>query len=250
MFEHTPWIVEQVQHYLGIPLSTLLGNAGFKATPEQLFPSHVVMALIILFSLVLFLNIMKKKLTIYPSFMQYILEAYINFINSLVSDIIGEKGKKYLPCIGTLGLFILLSNLLGLIPGLASPTSNINVTAGCALFIFLYYHWQGFKEQKLKYLKQFLGPFELKGFWSTAGAILMAPIEIIGHFSRPLSLTIRLFGNIFGEDFIIIILFSLVPLFVPLPMMCLAIFTSLVQTLVFIMLSTIYIAGAVAEAHH
>jgi len=244
MEEHIPWIVRIVQEYIGKPLSNFLMQIGVRISPEQLFPTHIVMALIVVIFLVIFLSIMKGRYSIYPSTIQHILESYVNFINSMLSDIIGEKGKKFLPCIGTLGLFILLSNLLGLIPGFASPTSNINVTAGCAVFIFIYYHWQGIKELGLlKYIRQFMGPY----LWL---AWLMFPIEVIGHFSRPLSLSIRLFGNIFGEDLIIIILFSLVPVLIPLPLMCLAVFTSLVQTLVFIMLSTIYIAGAVSEEQH
>jgi len=251
MFEHVPWIVVIVQKYFGVPLCSLLGTYGLKTTPELLFPGHIVMAFIIVFFLLVFLGMMKKRLSIYPNLAQYFMESYVNFISSMVIDTIGEKGKKYIPCIGTLGIFILLSNLLGLIPGLTSPTSNINITAGCALFVFMYYHWQGIKEQgMLRYIKHFMGPFELKGA-GIAGAALMFPIELIGHFARPLSLSMRLFGNIFGEDLIIIIFFSLIPLLVPLPMMCLAIFTSLIQTLVFVMLSTIYIAGAVAvEEHH
>src|SRR4030042_5163616 len=147
MFEHVPWIVKVVQYYLGMPLASLLQKLGIEVTPEQLFPVHVVTSLLIILSVVVFVSIMKKRLSIYPSMMQYIVEGYVGFINSMVIDIIGEKGKKYLPCIGTLGVFILLSNLLGLIPGLASPTSNINITGGCAIFIFVYYHWQGIREQ-------------------------------------------------------------------------------------------------------
>jgi F-type H+-transporting ATPase subunit a len=209
-----------------------------------------VLSLLIVIFLVIFFSIISRRLKIYPSMTQYILEAYVNFINSMVSDLIGEKGKRYIPCIGTLGIFILLSNLLGLIPGLASPTSNINVTGGCAIFIFIYYHWQGLKEHGLvKYLRHFMGPIELKGL-NILLAFLIFPVELIGHFSRPLSLSIRLFGNIFGEDLVILILFSLIPLLVPLPIMCLAIFTSVIQALVFVMLSTIYIAGAVESMEH
>ena len=204
------------------------------------------MALFVLLFCAIFFGYWKKKYEVYPSFMQQVLEAYFRFIQNLVRDMIGPQGRRFIPVIGTLGIFILLSNLMGLIPIFKSPTSNVNVTFGCAAFIFIYYHAVGIRSHGLlNYIKHFAGPV----WWM---APLFFPVEIIGHFSRPLSLTIRLFGNIFGEDTIIAILFMLVPFLVPLPMMCLAIFTSLIQTLVFIMLSSVYIAGAIAheESHH
>jgi F-type H+-transporting ATPase subunit a len=132
---------------------------------------------------------------------------------------------------------------MGLIPIFKSPTANINVTFSCALTVFIYYHSQGIRKQGIfNYLKHFAGPV----LWL---APIMIPIEVIGHFARPVSLSFRLFGNIFGEDTIILILAGLVPFIVPLPMMLLAVFTSLIQTLVFIMLSSVYIAGAIAHEH-
>jgi F-type H+-transporting ATPase subunit a len=143
--------------------------------------------------------------------------------------------------IGTLGLFILCSNLLGLIPGFMSPTSKLNVPVGCALTVFVYYHYQGMKAQGvLKYLKHFSGPIPLL-------APLMVPIEIISHFSRPVSLSIRLFSNIYAEEMLIVVIASLIPYFLPLPFMVLALITGSLQTFVFMLLACIYIAGAVAH---
>jgi len=122
-----------------------------------------------------------------------------------------------------------------------SPTSKLNVTVGCALTVFTYYHWQGIKSQGVfKYLKHFMGPIPLI-------APLMVPIEIISHFSRPVSLSIRLFGNIFAEELLIVITVSIIPFFLPLPFMAVAIFTAVIQAFVFVLLSCIYIAGAVAH---
>ena len=130
---------------------------------------------------------------------------------------------------------------MGLVPGFMSPTSKLNVTAGCALTVFIYYHWQGVKAQGLlKYLKHFMGPIPLL-------APLMVPIEIISHFSRPLSLSMRLFGNIFAEELLILIMASIIPFLLPLPFMAIAIITAVVQAYVFVLLSCIYIAGAVAH---
>ena len=239
MFEHKLGYVE----WLTERFYALVDGAGWHLAHKPI--DHVVMAFFIMLFCTIFFGYWKKKYNVYPGFTQQVLETYFRFIENLVKDMIGPAGKKFIPVIGTLGIFILLANLMGLIPIFKSPTSNVNVTFGCAAFIFIYYHAMGIKHQGLiGYIKHFAGPV----WWL---APLFFPVEIIGHFSRPLSLTIRLFGNIFGEDTIIAILFTLVPFLVPLPMMCLAIFTSLIQTLVFIMLSSVYIAGAVAheESH-
>jgi len=235
MFEHKLAYVE----WLTDKFYALVTTLGFYLPHKAL--DHVWMAFFVVLFCTIFFSYWKNKYGVYPSFMQQVLETYFNFIQNLVRDMIGPEGKRYIPLIGTLGLFILLSNLMGLIPIFKSPTSNINVTFGCAAFVFIYYHAQGIRHQgPLGYLKHFAGPV----WWL---APLFFPVEIIGHFSRPLSLTIRLFGNIFGEDTIIAILFMLAPFLVPLPMMCLAIFTSLIQTLVFIMLTCVYIGGAIAH---
>jgi F-type H+-transporting ATPase subunit a len=241
MFEHKLDYVEWLtQHFYA-----LVHRFGLNLPEKPM--DHVWMALFVVLFCALFFGYWKKKYKVYPGFTQQVIETYFRFIENLVKDMIGPKGKQFIPVIGTLGVFILLSNLMGLIPIFKSPTSNVNVTFACAVFIFIYYHATGIRHQGLlNYIKHFAGPV----WWL---APLFFPVEIIGHFSRPLSLTIRLFGNIFGEDTIIAILTMLVPfgLLVPLPMMCLAIFTSLIQTLVFIMLSSVYIAGAIAheESH-
>ncbi len=138
---------------------------------------------------------------------------------------------------------LLFSNFLGLIPGFLAPTSNLNSTAAPALVVFAVYQYIGIRKHGAGYIKHFfLGPVS----WL---APLMLIIELIGHFARPLSLSMRLFGNIFGEDLVIIILFMLVPFLVPLPMFFLGLFTSALQAYVFMMLSMIYISGALEEAH-
>jgi F-type H+-transporting ATPase subunit a len=145
-----------------------------------------------------------------------------------------------------MGFFILIGNLMGLVPGLMAPTSSINVTLGCALTVFVYYHVQGVREQGAwNYVKHFAAPPGAPIFI----APIMLPIELISHVSRVLSLSLRLFGNIFGEELVILILFSIVPFLVPLPMMFLGIITGSLQAFIFVMLTTIYLAGAVATEH-
>jgi F-type H+-transporting ATPase subunit a len=240
--EHSLFIVELINKLLSRPLSSLLAFMGIEvAHPEHLIPDYVVMSLIAAGLLMLFFSLSSKKPQLIPSRIQSVMELIIQFFEGLLSDLIGKDGKKYLPLVGTIGLFILTCNLMGLVPGFMSPTSKLNVTAGCALTVFIYYHWQGIKSQGLfKYMKHFMGPIPLL-------APLMVPIEIISHFSRPLSLSMRLFGNIFAEELLILIMASIIPFLLPLPFMAIAIITAVVQAYVFVLLSCIYIAGAVAH---
>ncbi len=240
--EHSLAVVEVFNKIIGKPLASLLTLLGINVkNPDHLFPDYIVMVLFVAGFLMLFFGLSSRRLRIVPSKRQSILELIIEAFQNLLVDIIGEEGKKYLPMIATIGLFILSCNLLGLLPGFMSPTSKLNVTAGCALVVFVYYHWQGIKSQGLfKYLKHFTGPIPLL-------APLLLPIEIISHFSRPVSLSIRLFGNIFAEELLIVIIASIIPFFLPLPFMAVAIFTSIIQAFVFVLLACIYIAGAVTH---
>jgi len=139
-------------------------------------------------------------------------------------------------------IFILVCNLIGIIPGFEPPTANINTNLAMALVVFFSTHVVGIFTHGFKYIKQFLGPV----WWLIP---LMLPIEVISHLSRPLSLTFRLFGNIAGEDIVLLVVLMLVPFLVPLPIMVLMIFTSIVQALVFMLLAMMYIGGAMEEGH-
>ena len=183
-----------------------------------------------------------RNLQVYPGRLQNIMEVIIDGLHALLIDTMGEHGKKFFPLIATLGLFILTANLIGIIPGFESPTANINTNLAMALVVFFSTHVVGVITHGFKYVKQFLGPV----WWLIP---LMLPIELISHLSRPLSLTFRLFGNIAGEDIVLLVVLLLVPLLVPLPIMFLMIFTSIVQALVFVLLSMMYIGGAMEEAH-
>ena len=245
--EHSLAIVEFFNKVFGPPIAALLGLVGVHVKdPRNCIADYVVMVLIVALFMILFFTLAGRKRALIPGKMQNILEFIVEFFEGQMTEIIGPEGKKFLPVVGTVGLFIFFSNMLGLIPGLMSPTSKLNVTVGCALTVFVYYHVQGMKAQgPLKYLKHFMGPIP-------ALAPLMLPIELISHFSRPVSLSIRLFSNIFAEEVLIVVIASLIPVLLPLPFMALAIFTAVLQAFVFVLLSCIYIAGAVeqAEEHH
>jgi F-type H+-transporting ATPase subunit a len=239
--EHSLYIVELANRVFGRAVAYLLGLVGIKvADPLHVIPDYVVMVVVVFAVLAVVFTLASRKLTLVPSRRQSVLEMVFGLFEGLVTDTVGPEGRKYLPVIGTVGLFIFSANLIGLVPGFMSPTSKLNVTVGCALVVFFYYHAQGVRAQGLKYFKHFLGPIP-------ALAPLMIPIEIISHFSRPVSLSMRLFGNIFAEELLIVIMASIIPFLLPLPFMAVAIFTSIIQAFVFVLLACIYIAGAVAH---
>jgi len=240
--EHSLFIVDLFNKIFSKPLSFLFSLVGIEVhNPEHLIPDYVVMCLIAAAVLILFLGLSSRKFQIIPSKLQSVLELIIQAFESLLVDIIGESGKKYLPLVATIGLFIFSCNIIGLVPGMMSPTSKLNVTVGCALVVFFYYHWQGIKTQGVfRYLKHFTGPIPLL-------APLFFPIEVISHFSRPLSLSLRLYGNIFAEELLIVVMASIIPFFLPLPFMVIALLTAVIQAGVFVLMACVYIGGAVAH---
>lgn len=196
----------------------------------------------IMATLALFSFLATRRVSILPGKFQNVMEVVVEGIDTFLTDTMGPEGRKFFPLVATLGIYILTSNLLGLIPGFESPTANLNTTVSLAVVVFAMTHIVGIRVHGIKYVKQFMGPV----WWLTP---LMMPIEIISHLSRPLSLSVRLFGNIMGEDIVLAVVLLLVPLLVPLPVIVLMIFTSCIQTVVFMLLTMMYIAGAMEEAH-
>ena len=239
--EHSLWIVDAFNRVFGRPVAAALGLVGIEvADPLHAVPDYLVMVLIVALAVPLLLRLVSRRPALVPSRRQTVAEMIVQMFESVVVDTIGPEGRKYVPVIGTVGIFIFACNMIGLIPGFMSTTSKLNVTVGCALVVFFYYHAQGVKAQGLKYFKHFTGEIP-------ALAPLMLPIEIISHISRPVSLSMRLFCNIFAEELLIVIMASIIPFLLPLPFMAVAIFTSLIQAYVFVLLSCIYLAGAVAH---
>jgi F-type H+-transporting ATPase subunit a len=212
-------------------------NLAFPSIPTHVTYTWLVMGFLILVSF-----LATRRLSITPGSIQNIMEVIIDAFYTLLIDTMGESGKKFFPLIATIGLFILVSNVLGLIPGFESPTANLNTNLTMALIVFCLTHIMGVKIQGWKYLKQFVGPNP----WL---APLMIPIELVGHIARPVSLTFRLFGNIEGGHIVLAVILLLVPLLVPLPILVLKLLICVIQTLVFMLLSMMYIAGAMEEHH-
>jgi len=197
----------------------------------------------LIIALLLLLSVLATKgLKAVPGGLQNFMEVIVGGIENMVVETMGEHGRPFFPLIATLALFILVSNLMGLIPGFYPPTANINTTAACAVIVFVATHVVGVKEHGIKYIKHFMGPI----IWL---APMMFFIEVIGHVSRVISLTLRLFGNMNGHELVLMIFFGLAPFLVPLPMMLMGVLVSFIQAFVFMLLAMIYISGSMEEAH-
>ncbi len=197
----------------------------------------------LIIALLLILSILATKgLKAVPGGLQNFMEVIVGGIENMVVETMGEHGRPFFPLIATLALFILVSNLIGLVPGFYPPTANINTTAACAVIVFVATHVVGIKEHGFKYVKHFMGPI----IWL---APMMFFIEVIGHVSRVISLTLRLFGNMNGHELVLMIFFGLAPFLVPLPMMLMGVLVSFIQAFVFMLLAMIYISGSMEEAH-
>jgi F-type H+-transporting ATPase subunit a len=224
--------VSEIFTFLGL----ISNNHGF------IILAHVVLVAIIVLVIA---KLSTSSMQIVPRGFQNISEAYLSGVITMGRDVIGEKlAKKYLPLIATIGLFVLISNLIGIIPGFESPTSDINVTLALALIVFVYYNFEGIRENGLaKYFKHFLGPVWWL-YW------LMFPIEIVSHLSRIVSLSFRLFGNIKGDDLFLAVILMLAPFVAPLAPYALLTFMALLQAFIFMMLTYVYLAGAVQISEH
>ena len=204
---------------------------------------HVIYTWFVILLLIIFAVLATRKIEMIPTKAQNFFEIVISGMEEFMVDITGEEGRWFFPIIATIFIYIATCNLLGLVPGFYPPTASINTTASCAIPVFLFTHFIGIKYHGIKYVKHFLGPV-----WWLIPIIL--PIELIGHLARILSLSFRLFGNITGHELVLAILFMLAgAFFAPLPIMAMGIFVAFVQAFVFFLLSIMYFAGAMEEAH-
>lgn len=181
-----------------------------------------------------------KSLRVVPQGVQNVMESYLEGVIAMGRDVIGEGyAKKYLPLVATLGIFIFIANMIGIIPGFESPSGNINFTLTLAVIVFLYYNFEGIRRHGvIHYFAHFAGPVKIL-------APLMFPIEVVSHISRIISLSFRLFGNIKGDDLFLWVLLMLAPWIVPLPGFALLLFSAFLQTFIFMILTYVYLAGAV-----
>jgi F-type H+-transporting ATPase subunit a len=207
-------------------------------------PTHTALMLYVSVGLLVGSYILKGRLKLVPSKIQSVAEIIIDAFIGLSEETMGEKGRKFLPMVLTFFIFILISNALGMFPGLLPPTANLNTTVALALIVFVTTHIVGVKQHGFGYVKQFMGPF----WWL---AWFMMPIEIFGHLARPLSLSFRLFGNMFGHEQLIMVLLMLMPYsFIMLFFSTiLGVLAVVLQAFIFALLTMAYIGGALEEAH-
>jgi F-type H+-transporting ATPase subunit a len=185
----------------------------------------------------------RGSLALVPKGIQNFVEVMVESLLKIAEENIGHHwGKYFFPLIGTIGLYILVCNFMGLIPGFTAPTSNINTTASMAVPVFLATHYYGIRVHGFKYIKHFLGPI----VWL---APMMFIIEFIGHLVRPVTLSVRLFGNMIAKHMILFALGLLAPVIVPVAILGLGVLVSLIQAFVFVLLTSLYLAGSVEEAH-
>ncbi|MEA2059370.1 MAG: F0F1 ATP synthase subunit A [Thermodesulfobacteriota bacterium] len=204
---------------------------------------HVIYTWVVMAILIILGWLAGKNTHLVPDSIQNFFEVLISGLEEFMVSITGEEGRWLFPLTATVFVFVLLGNLMGLVPGFFSPTANLNTTLSMALVVVLFTHVIGVKYHGAKYIKHFLGPV----WWMVP---LIFPIELIGHFARILSLSFRLFGNMMGHELVLAILFGLAgAFFAPLPIMALGVFVALVQAFVFFLLSVMYFAGAIEEAH-
>ncbi len=196
---------------------------------------------ILMVSLILIIAVLAVQgMKLVPKGLQNVMEVYLEGVINMGAGVFGEeRARRYLPLIATIGLVVFTSNMMGIIPGFESPTSNINMTLALALVVFIYYNFEGIRHQGfVHYFAHFMGPVKVL-------APLMFPIEIISHISRIISLSFRLMGNVKGDDMFLMVLLMLVPWVLPLPAFFLLFFFGLLQTFIFMILTYVYLAGAV-----
>jgi F-type H+-transporting ATPase subunit a len=229
---------------LAQPVDSLL--RAVHVTPQ--FPNAPItnafsMELLVFLFLLIYFVIVRLSLSVEtPGGVQHLAEMTHEFVSDQSQQIIGHGYERFTGYVTALFLFILIGNCLGLIPGLESPTANVTVPLGFALVTFVYYHYHGIRANGPAYIKQFLGPV----WWL---AWLLFPIEVISHCARILSLTVRLYANIFAGDLLTLAFFSIFPIGVPLIFLALHLGVAAIQAYIFMLLAIIYLSLAVAHEH-
>jgi F-type H+-transporting ATPase subunit a len=207
-----------------------------------IFLSHMILSALIAIVLA---KMAVTNLQLVPKGTQNLMEAYVDGVLQMGTDVMGRlHARKYLPLVATIGLFVGIANIIGIIPGFEAPSANLNMTLTLALIVFVYYNYVGMKTHGVvKYFKHFTGPV----WWL---AWLMFPVEIVSHFSRIVSLSFRLFGNIKGDDMFLAVILFLVPWVMPLIPFGLLTFGAFLQAFIFMMLTYVYLAGAIIVDDH
>ena len=239
------WTAALFNHFLAGPLDSFLNAIGHPpADPAHPWPNWLAIEILVVAIIMVLFAMLRSRLSVEkPGKFQLSFEAIYKFIYSQAAENVDHHVDRYAAFFGTIFILILFLNLIGVVPSFMSPTQEVAVPLGFAVAVFLYYHWMGVREQGIgRYLLHFAGP----AWWM---APLMIPIEIISHFARPLSLTVRLFANMFAGEKVTATFLTLTYFILPAVFMGLHIFVALLQAYIFFLLAAVYVGGAVAHEH-
>lgn len=243
--EREIWFTALLNKLLAGILTPALTAAGAAPSdPAHPIPNYFAMEILVVSLIIVGALLLRPQLSVEtPGKFQQLMEKVVEFVQNLASEIIGHGATRYVPLLGTLGIFILICNLLGLIPTFDTPTGHIQVTLGLAVAAFVYYNYQGFRHHGFTgYLKTFWGPIWWLGF-------LLFPVELISNMFRLLSLSVRLYANMFAGELLEEVFGAMLPVVLPATMMALHVFVSFIQAYIFVLLPAVYISLAVAEEH-
>jgi F-type H+-transporting ATPase subunit a len=239
------WITALFNRFLAAPLDSLLTAVGHPpADPAHPWQNWIATEILVVAIILVLFAVLRSRLSVdQPGKLQLTFEAIYKFVAGQANESIEHHASRYMSFFGTIFIFILFMNLIGIIPGFESPTMSPAVPLAFAVAVFLYYHWMGLREQGVgKYLAHFAGPV----WWL---AIIMIPIELISHFARPLSLTVRLYANMFAGERVTVTFLTLTYFLLPAVFMGLHVFVALLQAFIFMLLAMIYVGTAVAHEH-
>lgn len=239
------WLTRLFNEYLGSALTSFLTSVGHPpADPAHPWQNWIVIEILVVAIIMVMFAILRSRLSVEkPGKLQITFEVIYDFVSGQTHDSIDDHPSKYVSFFGTLFIFVLFMNLIGIIPGFESPTMTPAVPLGLAVCVFLYYHWMGIRAQGVgRYLLHFAGPV----WWL---APIMIPIELISHLARPLSLTVRLYANMFAGEIVTATFLTLTFFAIPAVFMGLHVFVAFLQAFIFMLLAMIYVGGAVAHEH-
>ena len=242
---HELWLTHIFNSALAGPANAVLNVLGVPSNdPTNPWTDWMVCEIAVVLFMVVFFGLARSRFSVdKPGKVQHVLELIYEFFHASTEEVVGHHGTKYLPFFGTIFLFILCMNLIGLVPGFDSPTMFTMVPLGLAITTFAFYHFAGIREHGGAYIKQFLGPF----WWLVP---LMLPIELISHTARPLSLTVRLFANMFAGEQVYLTFTTLTKLIIPVIFIGLHLFVAFLQAYIFMLLAMVYVGGAVSHEEH
>jgi F-type H+-transporting ATPase subunit a len=241
--EHELWATKLLNNLLAGPANSILDAIGMRHHPQHPWSNWMSMELLVVLFIVVLFAIARAGLSVdKPGKLQHLLEVVYEFLGAQAEEVVGHDAHKFRVYFGTIFFFILFMNLIGLIPGFESPTMFPMVPLGLAVSTLVFYNAAGFRANGIGYLKQFIGPMLLL-------APIMLPIELISHLARPLSLTVRLFANMFAGEEVFLTFLSLTKVVIPAIFIALHFFVGILQAYIFTLLGMIYVGGAVSHEH-